>query len=96
MSTSDSAICHSLSSKIDDESPFTGTDRGLLRSVLGPWSLVPKIRAPFDYAQGRLWGTHFSGRTHFDGTQAPPPKSESSASKISRHSGMTLVFKYYV
>jgi hypothetical protein len=42
------------------------------------------------------WGTHFSGRTHFHGTQAPPPKSESSASKIFRHSGMTLVFKHHV
>jgi hypothetical protein len=36
------------------------------------------------------------GRTHFHGTQAPPPKSESSTSKIFRHSGMTLVFKYHV
>ena len=26
----------------------------------------------------------------------PPPKSESSASKIFRHSGMTLIFKYHV
>jgi hypothetical protein len=25
---------------------FTGTDRGLLRSVLGPWSPVPKCEAP--------------------------------------------------
>ena len=37
-------------------SPFTGTDRGLLRSVLGPWSPVPKCEAPV------------SGRTHFHGT----------------------------
>jgi hypothetical protein len=42
------------------------------------------------------WRTHFSGRTHFHGTQAPPPTSESSASKIFRHSGMTLVFRYHV
>jgi hypothetical protein len=27
-------------------SPFTGTDRGVLRSVLGPWSPVPKCEAP--------------------------------------------------
>ena len=27
-------------------STFTGTDRGLLRSVLGPWSPVPKCDAP--------------------------------------------------
>jgi hypothetical protein len=39
------------------------------------------------------WRTHFSGRTHFHGTQAPPPTSESSASNIFRHSGMTLAFK---
>src|SRR5438552_15646470 len=25
---------------------FTGTDRGLLRSVLGPWSPVPKCAVP--------------------------------------------------
>ena len=29
-----------------DISAFTGTDRGLLRSVLGPWSPVPKCDAP--------------------------------------------------
>ena len=39
------------------------------------------------------WRTHFGGRTHFHGTQAPPPTSESSASNIFRHSGMTLAFK---
>jgi hypothetical protein len=27
-------------------SALTGTDRGLLRSVLGPWSPVPKCEAP--------------------------------------------------
>lgn len=37
--------------------------------------------------------THFSGRTHFHGTGAPPPKSESSASKSFGHSGMTAAFK---
>jgi hypothetical protein len=31
--------------------------------------------------------------THFHGTWAPPPKSESSVSKIFRHSGMTVAFK---
>jgi len=30
---------------------------------------------------------------HFHGTQALPPKSESSASKIFRHSGITVAFK---
>src|SRR5476651_2322605 len=29
-----------------DPGAFTGTDRGLLRSVLGPWSPVPKCEAP--------------------------------------------------
>ena len=38
-------------------------------------------------------GTHFSGRTHFHGTWAPPPKSESSASKIFRDSGISQVFE---
>jgi hypothetical protein len=42
------------------------------------------------------WRTHFSGRTHFHGTQAPPPTSESSASKFFRHPGMTLAFKNHV
>jgi hypothetical protein len=32
-------------------------------------------------------------KEHFHGTQAPPPKSESSASKIFRHSGITVAFK---
>ena len=68
----------------DRDLSFTGTDRGLLRLVLGPWSPVPKCEA---------LGAHFSGRTHFHGTQAPPPKSESSASKILRHSGTTVAFK---
>ncbi len=39
------------------------------------------------------WGTHLSGRTHFHGTQAPPPKSEYFASKSFRHSDITPVFK---
>jgi len=65
-------------------SPFTGTDRGLLRSVLGPRSPVPNARC---------LGTHFIGRTHFNGTQAAPPKSEFPASKNFRHSGITAAFK---
>jgi hypothetical protein len=78
---------------------FTGTDRGLLRSVLGQWSPVPKCEAPPPQRRRPVagdpgtWGTHFSGRTHFHGTQAPSPKSKSSASKILRHSGMTVAFK---
>src|SRR5258708_4896015 len=38
--------------KLIATSPFTGTDRGLLRSVLGPWSPVPKCEAlghPFQW-----------------------------------------------
>jgi hypothetical protein len=31
--------------QFNDEIAFTGTDRGLLRSVLGPWSPVPKCDA---------------------------------------------------
>jgi hypothetical protein len=64
---------------------YTGTDRGLLRSVLGPWSPVLKCEAP---------GAPISVEQHTSlVTEAPPPTSESSASKIFRHSGMTLAFK---
>ena len=34
------------SSESMDARAFTGTDRGLLRLVLGPWSPVPKCEAP--------------------------------------------------
>ena len=40
-----------------------------------------------------VWRNHFSRRTHFHGNWASPPKSESSASKILRRSGMTVAFK---
>ena len=60
-------------------------------------SLAQPLLAQGSRSQMRgTWRTHFSGTTHFHGTQAPPPTSESSASKIFRHSGMTLVFKYHV
>ena len=62
----------------------TGTDRGLLRSVLGPWSPVPKCEAP---------EAPISMEEHISMT---PAKPESSASKIFRDSGITLVFKYHV
>jgi hypothetical protein len=66
-------------------SAFTGTDRGLLRSVLGPWSLVPKCEAS---------GAPISLEEHSSMAARPrPPKSESSASKIFRHSGITVAFK---
>ena len=61
------------------------TDRGLLGSVLGPWSSVPKCKAP---------GAPISVEEHTSVAPRPrPPKSESSASKIFRHSGMTVAFK---
>ena len=43
---------------------------------------------------GRFWtrDVPFANARHL-GTQAPPPKSESSASKIFRHSGITVAFK---
>jgi hypothetical protein len=57
-----------------DTSAFTGTDRGLLRSVL--------VR-DFLFQMRGAWGTHFSGRTHFHGTGVPqsqnPPLQKSSA-----------------
>jgi hypothetical protein len=34
------------SDRLLDTRAFTGTDRGLLQSVLGPWSPVPKCDAP--------------------------------------------------
>jgi hypothetical protein len=40
-----------------------------------------------------VWSTDLIGRTHFNGTQDPPPKSESPASKSFRHSGITAAFK---
>ena len=68
-----------------DISALTGTDRGLLRSVLGPWSPVPKCEAP---------GAPISVEEHTSmARQAPPPKSESSPSRIFRHSGITVAFK---
>ncbi len=63
----------------------TGTDRGLLRSVLGPWSPVPKCEAP---------GAPISVEEHT--SMAPGPRRQSqksSASKIFRHSGITVAFK---
>jgi hypothetical protein len=61
-----------------------------------PGGFEPAYPPDKHYAVYRMrgaWGAHFSGRMHFHGAQAPPPKSESSASRIFRHSGMTLVFK---
>ena len=55
---------------------FTGTDRGLLRSVLGPWSPVPKCEAP---------GAPISVEEHSSMAPRPhrqsqnPPLQESSA-----------------
>jgi hypothetical protein len=67
----------------DRDLTFTGTDRGLLRSVLGPWPPVPKCEAP---------GAPISVEEHT--SMAPKSgKSEFSASKIFRHSGITAAFK---
>jgi hypothetical protein len=63
---------------------FTGTDRGLLRSVLGSSSPVPKCEAP---------GAPISVEEHTPWHLRPPPKSASSASKIFCHSGITVAFK---
>ena len=58
------------------------------------WSASVDIGSVISRSQVRgFWGTHFSGRTRFHGTLAPPPKSESLASKTSHHSGITLALK---
>jgi hypothetical protein len=63
----------------------TGTDRGLLRSVLGPWSPVPKCEAP---------GAPISVEKYISmARRHRRQRSVSSASKILRHSGMTVAFK---
>jgi len=67
-------------------SAFTGTDRGLLRSfwVRGlPFPNARHLGHPFQWKNTLPW--HLG-----------PAKSESSSSKIFRHSGITLVFKYHV
>ena len=68
----------------------------------------PTLPGPIVVCFGRVWvrdrpfpnarhlETHFNGRTHFHDTKAPRPKSESSASKLFRDSGVTLVVKYRV
>jgi hypothetical protein len=63
---------------------LTGTDRGLLRSVLDPRSPVPNTRRlghPFQWKNPLPW--HLG----------PPPNSESSTSRIVGHSGITVAFK---
>ncbi len=70
--------------KLIATSPFTGTDRGLLRSVLGPWSPVPKCEAlghPFQWKNTLLW--------HL----ARAAKVRILRSKIFHHSGITVAFK---
>ena len=81
----DFKLAHSLNLNLNaGTEKATGTHFGLLR-------LVRLHGLPFPNA--RHLGIHFIGRTHFHGTQAPPPKAETSASKIFRHSGMTVAFK---
>ena len=51
----------------DRDPTFTGTDRGLLRSVLGLWSPVPKCEAP---------GAPISVEEHTSMAPRPRPKSQ--------------------
>ena len=62
-----------------------GSDARKSAQVLGPWSPVPKCEAP---------GAPISVEELT--SMAPRPKSESSASKIFRHSGITVAFRYHV
>jgi hypothetical protein len=48
------------------------------------------------FPNARHLGHPFQWKNTLPWHLAPPPKSESSASKIFRHSGITLVFKYHV
>ena len=61
-----------------------GTDRGLLRSVLGPWPSVPKCEAP---------GASISVEEHTSMHLRPAAMSESSVSKSFRRSGIAVAFK---
>jgi hypothetical protein len=51
------------------------------------WVVVPR-----SCMRGKC-GTRFSERTHFHGSPSPPSKSESSASKCFRHSGVAAALK---
>ena len=63
---------------------LTGIDRGLLRSVLGPWTPVPKCEAP---------GAPFIGRTHFHGTQARHQSQNPPLQKSSAIPALSVAFK---
>jgi hypothetical protein len=56
---------------------FTGTDRGLLRSVLGPWSPVPKCEAP---------GAPISMEEHT--SMAPKPRGQSQNPPLQKSSAI--------
>src|ERR1700683_4147045 len=56
---------------------FTGTDRGLLRSVLGPWSPVPKCEAP---------GAPISVQEHT--SMAPTPRRQSQNPPLQKSSAI--------
>src|SRR2546427_1909114 len=56
---------------------FTGTDRGLLRSVLGPWSPVPKCEAP---------GAPISVEEHT--SMAPGPRCQSQNPSLQNSSAI--------
>ena len=60
-----------------DPASFTGTDRGLLRSVLGPWSPVPKCEAP---------GAPISVEEHT--SMAPRPRRQSQNPPLQKSSAI--------
>ena len=76
-------------------------DNALGAAVCGHSALLPGvILVCFDwfgcvvsFPRCEAFGAPVSLEEHCQGTQAPPPKSESSASKTFRHSGMTVAFK---
>jgi hypothetical protein len=61
----------------DRDLSFTGTDRGLLRSVLGPWSPVPKCEAP---------GAPISSEEHT--SMAPRPRRQSQNPPLQKSSAI--------
>src|SRR6266702_7339825 len=60
-----------------DPGAFTGTDRGLLRSVLGPWSPVPKCEAS---------GAPISVEEHT--SMAPRPRRQSQNPPLQKSSAI--------
>jgi hypothetical protein len=74
-----------LEAPLPDASAFTGTNRGLFRSVLGPWSPVPKCEAP---------GAPNSVEEHT--SMAPRPHRQSQNPPLQKSSAipvLTVAFK---